>query len=101
MSSPPQTWQSEFQARFGTIPPAAQGERLVQLCKELIAEREQLRDALARTQAERDQYLKSLYHYLRKEHEKLDFDEARLFAEAVSEPPLDQLIAELDGREGK
>jgi hypothetical protein len=103
MSSPvdaAQAWAHEYQARFGAAPGTAEMkaelERCVQMCQELLAERDRMRLDLARLAAEHDQYLKSLYHYIAKEEEAVDFDEEKLLAEARSQPPLRQLIAELE-----
>src|SRR5438105_2677488 len=102
MSNPTETATpsiSEFQAHFGT-PPGAQdaaGEckKWAQLCAEVIADRDRLRAELAKTQAERDAYLKSVYHLMCKDY-VCPYTKEELFAMAVYEgPTLRELIAEL------
>jgi hypothetical protein len=108
MSSPvdaAQAWVHEYQRRLGPAPGTeelkAELERCVQMCQELLAERERLRVEMARIAAERDQYLKSLYHYIAKEEEAAPFDEEKMLAEARHQPPLRQLIGELKQRGSK
>ncbi len=108
MSNPVESsraWEHEFQARFGTLPGATPhpGERaqLVEMCQELLAERERLRADLERVQAERDQYLKSLAGYMAKECPRFDLDQETLFAQVVQEPTLRELIDELEREEDR
>jgi hypothetical protein len=108
MSSPVESshaWEHEFQARFGTLPGATpnpgEREQLVQMCKDLLAQRERLRADLQRVQAERDQYLKSLAGYLAKECPRFDLDQEALFAQVVQEPTLRELIDDLERAEDR
>jgi hypothetical protein len=51
----------EFQSHFGTAPglpdPVAECKKWENLCGELLAERQKLRDDLANAETERDRYL--------------------------------------------
>jgi hypothetical protein len=102
MSSPvdaARTWVSEYQARFGAPPGMqemkAELERCVQMCQELIAERERSQWKLAQVEAERDQYRKSLSALLAKDYRELTLDKQTIFAQMVQEPPLAELLAGL------
>ncbi len=88
----------EFQAHFGGPPSAsdlaADCKKWEKLCGELLAERQKLRAELAKTQIERDEHLKSLYHFLCKDY-VCPYTKEELFANAVYEPSMEELIAEL------
>ena len=107
MSNPIQSMPTptgEFQARFGG-PPGSSGlaadcKNWENLCGELLADRHKLREELARSQRERDQYLKSLYHLLCKDY-KPDFDRETAFAHIDDKPTIQELIAELERAPGK
>jgi len=64
--------------------------------KTLQAERDQLREELDKVKSERDAYLKSLYYFLRKEAPPPDFTKEELMACVGKEPPLEDVIAELE-----
>ena len=68
-----------------------------QLCHELIAERDQLKTALAKAQHERDVYLESLYALT---HEEFDFDKEALLASMGTQKPLEEFIADLERMPG-
>ncbi len=102
MSNPIQSMPTptgEFQAHFGGPPGstdvAAECKKWEKLCGELLAERQELRAELAKAQTERDQHLKSLYHLLCKDY-ICPYTREELFANAVYEPSMEDLIAELD-----
>ena len=88
----------EFQAHFGGPPsssdPAADCKKWENLCADLLAEREKLREDLAKVQIERDQYLKSLYHVLCKDY-VCPYTKEELLANAIYEPTLEEIVAEL------
>lgn len=102
MSDPVQslpTPTGEFLAHFGGPPGsadlAADCKKWEKLCGELLAEREKLRDELAKTQAERDGYVKAL---MRAECENYvcPFTKEELFANAVYEPTIPEILAEVE-----
>jgi hypothetical protein len=102
MSNPIQsvpTPTGEFQAHFGGPPGssdlAADCKKWENLCGELLAERQRLREDLAKTQSEREQYLKSLYHLLCKDY-VCPYTKEELFANAIFEPTMEEIIAELE-----
>ena len=64
--------------------------------KTLQAERDQLRAELDKVKSERDSYLKSLYYFMRKEAPPPDFTKEELLACVDNEPPLEDVIAELE-----
>ena len=101
---PLQTPTGEFQAHFGSPPGSpdltAECKKWETLCAELLAERQKAREELAKTQQERDQYLKSLYHVLRKDY-KPDFDQEIAFAHIDDKPTIQELIAKLESSPGK
>ena len=103
MSNPIQsvpTPTGEFQAHFGGAPGttdlAAECKRWENLCGELLVERQLLREDLAKTQRERDQYLKSLYHLLCKDYTPPDFDKEEVLAHLDDHPTMEEIIAELE-----
>ena len=93
----------EFQAHFGGPPGSADltadCKNWESLCGELLAERQKLREELAKSRRERDQYLKSLYHFLCKDY-KPDFDRETAFAHIDDKPTIQELIAELERTPG-
>jgi hypothetical protein len=70
------------------------------LCAELIAEREKLRAELARSQADRERFQKSLFHELCKDY-KPDYDRATGFAHLDDKPSVHEIIAELENARGE
>jgi len=64
-----------------------------QLCSDLQRERDELLRTIRRIEEERDQYLKSLYAYTRKD---VDFDRDDILAHAGKRPTLRDLIAEFE-----
>lgn len=75
---------------------AAESKKWESRCAELTAERDKLRDELAKIQKERDQYLKSLYHLLCKDYTPPPFTKEEAFAHLDDKPTFAELIAELD-----
>jgi hypothetical protein len=90
----------EFQAHFGGPPGssdiAAVCKKWENLCGDLLVEREQMREDLAKTRRERDQYLKSLYHLLCKDYMPPKFDKEEAFAHLDDHPTIEEIIAELE-----
>ena len=72
----------------------AAGKTWEQACAEAIAERDRLRAELAKTQAEREAYLKTVYHFMCKDFVCPHTTE-ELLACVDREPPLGDLLAEL------
>ncbi len=70
-------------------------------CHELLVETQRLRDQLLAVQAERDQFKKTIYHFLRKEAPIPTFAEDDVFAVARTEPTFGELITELEMEFGK
>ena len=62
---------------------------------ELIEEQERLCGELAKTRAERDAYLKSLYHAMCKDY-VCPYTKEELLANAIFEPTMEDLLANLD-----
>jgi hypothetical protein len=103
MSSPvdaAQSWVNEYQARFGTVPAMhdakSELENCVQMCQDLIGERDRLRAQLAQVEAERDQYRRSLSAMLAKDYRGLALDKETVFAQMVKKPTLAEVIADLE-----
>lgn len=103
MSSPISSTRSpggEFQHHFGGPPGAgdvaADCKKWEQLCGELLAEREKLRDQLERMRTERDRYRKSLGHLVCKDLLEPEFTKEEMLAFVDRAPPLEELIAELE-----
>lgn len=67
---------------------------------ELLKERDHLREELDKVKRERDQYLKSLYYFLRKEPQ-IDFDRATAFAHIDDKPAIEEMIADFERAPGK
>lgn len=88
----------EYQTRFGA-PPSAQATeaelaRLVELCKEALAERDRLRAELADAVQERDEYRKTILAML--PPEPVEDTKEELFAQLGQGPSLRELIVELE-----
>jgi hypothetical protein len=102
MSIPNQTipgLPAEFQSGFGNHSKTDIGAKSPdweRLCGELLQEREQLRQELAETRAERETYLKAVYYYLRKEASAPTFTKEEVFAHLDDKPTFAELIAELE-----
>jgi hypothetical protein len=90
----------EFQARFGVAPGSkdaqAELERCVEMCKELLAEREQLRAEVARLSRERNFYYHAANQLMQEEHKKFTMSKEEALALVGNQPPLAELIAELE-----
>lgn len=102
MSSPvdaAQAWVNEYQARFGAQPGVqetqAELERCVELAKQLLQQRDDLRLELAHVQKEREEYLQALYALT---HKDFAIDKARALALFGKQPPLAELLAELEAQ---
>lgn len=77
-----------------------ESSKLEKRCHELLSETQRLRDELATVQAERDQFKKTIYCYLRKEMPVPTFTENDILAAARTEPTFGELIAELEREYG-
>jgi hypothetical protein len=92
-------WEHEFRVRFGAVPTGKEDpveyERLARLCNDLLVERDRARADLVRMQAERDQYLKSLYALT---HKEFAIDKSEAMAHFGKQPPLADLLAELEAQ---
>ena len=64
-------------------------------CAELTAERDRLRAELAKSDGERAADLKALYALT---HQEFNFTQEEILAQIGKEPPLEQLIGELEDR---
>jgi hypothetical protein len=102
MSNPSQsmpTPSGEFQAHFGGPPGssdvAADCKKWENLCGELLAEREKLRDEFTQMQREYDACRLTLFHQWCKDY-KPDYDREVGFAHLDDKPTLQELIAELE-----
>ncbi|MBI3823790.1 MAG: hypothetical protein HY289_14060 [Planctomycetes bacterium] len=76
---------------------AAECKKWEKQCAELVEERDNLRAELGKVRSERDQYLKSLYFYIRKEAPPLTFTKEEVFAHLDDKPTFQELIDELCG----
>jgi hypothetical protein len=65
-------------------------------CEELIHERDGLKAALAKTQTERDGYLKTVYHFMCKDYVPPPFTKEEVFAHLDDKPSFEELIVELE-----
>jgi hypothetical protein len=96
------TATGEFQAQFGSPPGSsdltAECKKWEKLCGELLADRQKLREELAKLRAERDAYYKAL---MRAECENYvcPHSKEELFANAIYEPTIPELLAELEKRQ--
>src|SRR5271155_5286576 len=88
----------EFQAQFGAPPgtqdAAAECKKWEKLGTEWMEERKRLLAELAKTQAERDSYIKVVTHFISKDY-VCPYTDEELLACVGIEPPIDDLIAEL------
>lgn len=87
--------QGEAPAPTKMLDSIAESRKCEQRCAEMIEECDRLRAELAKMQAERDQYRKSLLFYLAKESEPPTFTREAVFAAVETEPSLGELLAEL------
>ena len=89
----------EFQSQLGGPPASADAgaecKKWEDLCGELLAERENLRAELAKSQAECELYRKSLFHLKCRDY-KPDYDRDIAFAHLDDKPSVEELIAELE-----
>lgn len=87
---------TELGPRFQTPPePGAADRELVrwqELCRELLEERERLREELVRVTEERDKYIQSVYFLTQKD---IPFTREEVFATLGQSPSLEDLIKEL------
>lgn len=102
MSTPIQsipTSTGEFQAHFGSAPgttdAVAECKKWERLCAEVIAERERLREELAKAQRDCDLYRKSLFREMCKDY-KPDYDRSVAFAHLDDTPTVQEIITELE-----
>lgn len=65
-------------------------------CEELIEERDGLKLELTKTQAERDAYRKTVYHFMCKDYVPPSFTKDEAFAHLNDKPTFEELIVELD-----
>jgi uncharacterized protein involved in exopolysaccharide biosynthesis len=97
--APSQVWENEFHSRFGVAPGSAEltaeREHLVQMCKELLAERDHLRAELARAQESHETYYRAFGALMKKNLAAYKIDKESLMSETAGQPPLQQLLAEL------
>ena len=101
MSNPILTIASPTGDLLGAIPPAARDNKndaqsWQRRCEELIEERDRLKQDLAKTQAERDAYLKTVYHYMCKDYVPPSFTKEEVFAHLDDKPTFEEVIAELE-----
>jgi hypothetical protein len=80
----------------GTPDLAAECRKWESRCAELTEERDRMRAELAKLQAERDQYLKTVYYFVSKDYTPPDFTKEEALALAETEPTFAELIAELE-----
>ena len=85
----------------GTQDLAAECKTLENRCAELTRERDQLKAELAKAQCERDQYLKTVYYFMRKECPPPTFTKEEVFAAVQNEQSFGDLIDELTQKYGK
>ena len=89
----------EFQAYFGGLPGssdlAAECKKWEKLCGDLLAQRAKLCDELTEVRSERDRYMKSIYHLMCKDY-VCPYTKEELFANAIFEPTMEELIAGLE-----
>lgn len=89
----------EFQAHFGGPPGSsdlvAECKKWENLCADLLAQRQKLREELAKAQAERDRYEKAL---MRTECENYvcPYTKEELFANAIYDPTIPDLLTETE-----
>jgi hypothetical protein len=81
--------------------PGQNGARLLELekrCSDLAADNQTLREELAAVRRERDDYLKALYPHVA--HEDFAFTKEEAFGYLGKEPPLEQIITDLEREAG-
>ncbi|MFO0968164.1 MAG: hypothetical protein U0793_21620 [Gemmataceae bacterium] len=85
-----------YQARFGSSPGAgsieSERKQWDQMCRELMAERDEARAQLQRTLRERDELRDSLY---RLTHKDFEIDKDKVLSSLGQGPPLRQVIESL------
>jgi len=69
-------------------------------CAELAEERDRLRAELGKVTSERDQYLKTVYHFMCKDYQPPPFTKEEMLAFVDQAPPLGEFIAELEREMG-
>ena len=89
---------SEMQAPTPAVDLAGECKKWEQRCAEVIEERDRLRAELAKTQQERDAYLKTVYYYIRKEAPAPTFTREEVFAHLDDKPTFEELVAEIEQR---
>jgi hypothetical protein len=99
MSNPIPTPMGEFQAQFGSAPGSAdivaECKKWENLCADLLVQRQTLREALAKAQVARDNYQKALMR-AECEHYVCPYTKEELFADAIYEPTIPELLEELE-----
>ena len=100
MSNPIQTVPTQSGGMHrGIAPGAADDQNDTQAwerrCEELIQERRRLRMDPAQSQAERDAYVKAVYHYLCKDYTSPPLTKEEILARLDGQLTFDELIAEL------
>jgi hypothetical protein len=91
-------FHGHFQQPPGSFSPQEELAHWQQLCREIIQERDRLREDLARTEKERDDYRKSLYAFTQKD---IPFTRQEVFAQLGKEESLRDLVAELERTKGQ
>jgi hypothetical protein len=96
-----QVWINEYQARCGVVqatPKLKEDlERSVELCRQLLQERNRLRSELEQLRSDNARYVQALYALT---HQQFDIDKADALAQFGKEQPLAALIAELEAQAG-
>jgi predicted nuclease with TOPRIM domain len=90
---------AEFQAHFGGLPGssdlAAECKKWENLCGDLLAERQKLREELAQMQREYDACRKTLFHLKCKDYTPPEITDKEALAYVDLRPSIHELIAEL------
>jgi hypothetical protein len=96
-----QAWVNEYASRQGDAPGVnelkSELDRSVEMCRQLLDERENLQARLQQLQAERDMYLDAVYALT---HKEFDFDKDELLAQCANQQPLAEFLAELEADSG-
>jgi hypothetical protein len=96
-------WVHEFQSRFGATPGSqeakAELEQCVQMCNELLAEREKLRAEVVRLNVERDFYYHAANVLMQEAGKNYTMEKEEMLALVGKQAPLAELIAELEGED--
>ena len=90
---------TEYQARFGSAPaPGAEAERdrWIELCKQVLVERDRLRAQVEDLQRERSALFKALLERLPPLPPELEFDEDAALALVGKEPSVIDILDELE-----